>query len=77
MLIEVTVGYGRVDSYLVYRICQYAFIKGRLFCQKKMKVIFRNVQLLKLEFNNKGLLYVPLIRKLGQDEYITDGYVLV
>jgi GH15 family glucan-1,4-alpha-glucosidase len=70
---------GRVDSvtWFVIGICQYAFYKkDPSFVKKYEENIQKCLQLLEAwEFNNKGLLYVPLSGNWA-DEYITDGYVL-
>ena len=80
---EVEVSYGglagRVDAvtWFVIGICQYAFYtKDSSFIKKYEVHIEKCFQLLEAwEFNNKGLLYVPLSGNWA-DEYITDGYVL-
>jgi GH15 family glucan-1,4-alpha-glucosidase len=70
---------GRVDAvtWFVIGICQYAFYtKDDSFVKKQEANIEKCLQLLDAwEFNNKGLLYVPLSGNWA-DEYITDGYVL-
>jgi GH15 family glucan-1,4-alpha-glucosidase len=70
---------GRVDAvtWFVIGICQYAFYKkDPSFVIKYEQNIQKCLQLLEAwEFNNKGLLYVPLSGNWA-DEYITDGYVL-
>ncbi|WP_367755379.1 glycoside hydrolase 100 family protein [Flavobacterium sp. WC2430] len=70
---------GRVDAvtWFVIGICQYAFYKkDPSFVIKHEQNIQKCLQLLEAwEFNNKGLLYVPLSGNWA-DEYITDGYVL-
>ena len=70
---------GRVDAvtWFVIGICQYAFYtKDDSFVEKYEAPIEKCLQLLEAwEFNNKGLLYVPLSGNWA-DEYITDGYVL-
>ena len=70
---------GRVDAvtWFVIGICQYAFYtKDDSFVKKYEVNIQKCLQLLEAwEFNNKGLLYVPLSGNWA-DEYITDGYVL-
>lgn len=80
---EIEVSYGglagRVDAvtWFVIGICQYAYYQKDFTFVKKHEVnILRCLQLLEAwEFNNKGLLYVPLSGNWA-DEYITDGYVL-
>jgi len=80
---EVEVSYGglagRVDAvtWFIIGICQYAFYtKDASFVKKYESSIQKCLQLLEAwEFNNKGLLYVPLSGNWA-DEYITDGYVL-
>lgn len=80
---EVEVSYGglagRVDAvtWFIIGICQYAFYKKEpSFVEKYNGNIRKCMQLLEAwEFNNKGLLYVPLSGNWA-DEYITDGYVL-
>lgn len=80
---EIEVSYGglagRVDAvtWFVIGICQYAYYqKDFTFVKKHEDNISRCLQLLEAwEFNNKGLLYVPLSGNWA-DEYITDGYVL-
>lgn len=70
---------GRVDAvtWFVIGICQYAFYTNQTaFVEKHEEHIQKCLQLLEAwEFNNKGLLYVPLSGNWA-DEYITDGYVL-
>lgn len=70
---------GRVDAvtWFIIGICQYAFYKNdSAFVRKYQDNIQKCLQLLEAwEFNNKGLLYVPLSGNWA-DEYITDGYVL-
>jgi GH15 family glucan-1,4-alpha-glucosidase len=70
---------GRVDAvtWFIIGICQYAFYtKDDSFVKKHETNIEKCLQLLEAwEFNNKGLLYVPLSGNWA-DEYITDGYVL-
>jgi GH15 family glucan-1,4-alpha-glucosidase len=79
--IEVSYGglAGRVDAvtWFIIGICQYAFYtKDDSFVKKYEVNIQKCLQLLEAwEFNNKGLLYVPLSGNWA-DEYITDGYVL-
>ncbi|CAN1573788.1 Glycosyl hydrolase family 100 [Flavobacteriaceae bacterium] len=79
--IEVSYGglAGRVDAvtWFVIGICQYAFhINDHSFINKYKLNIEKCLVLLEAwEFNNKGLLYVPLSGNWA-DEYITDGYVL-
>lgn len=81
--VEVEVSYGglagRVDAvtWFIIGICQYAFYKKEdTFVKKYEDNIQKCLQLLEAwEFNNKGLLYVPLSGNWA-DEYITDGYVL-
>ncbi|MNR92196.1 Plant neutral invertase [compost metagenome] len=81
--VEVEVSYGglagRVDAvtWFIIGICQYAFYKKEdTFVKKYEGNIQKCLQLLEAwEFNNKGLLYVPLSGNWA-DEYITDGYVL-
>lgn len=80
-VVEVSYGglAGRVDAvtWFVIGICQYAlFTKDTGFVKKYDSNIQKCLQLLEAwEFNNKGLLYVPLSGNWA-DEYITDGYVL-
>ncbi|SFE29935.1 glycoside hydrolase 100 family protein [Flavobacterium xueshanense] len=70
---------GRVDAvtWFVIGICQYAYYtKDITFVAKYDTEIEKCFALLDAwEFNNKGLLYVPLSGNWA-DEYITDGYVL-
>lgn len=70
---------GRVDAvtWFIIGICQYTFYThDRHFFKKHNLAIQKALQLLEAwEFNNKGLLYVPLSGNWA-DEYITDGYVL-
>lgn len=70
---------GRVDAvtWFVIGICQYAYYtKDINFVAKYDTEIEKCFALLEAwEFNNKGLLYVPLSGNWA-DEYITDGYVL-
>ena len=70
---------GRVDAvtWFVIGICQYAYYtKDITFVAKYDTEIEKCFALLEAwEFNNKGLLYVPLSGNWA-DEYITDGYVL-
>lgn len=70
---------GRVDAvtWFVIGICQYAYCtKDITFVAKYDAEIEKCFALLEAwEFNNKGLLYVPLSGNWA-DEYITDGYVL-
>ena len=70
---------GRVDAvtWFIIGICQYTFYThDSLFFKKHNLAIQKALQLLEAwEFNNKGLLYVPLSGNWA-DEYITDGYVL-
>jgi GH15 family glucan-1,4-alpha-glucosidase len=70
---------GRVDAvtWFVIGICQYAFYtKDQYFVNKYKSNIDKCLKLLEAwEFNNKGLMYVPLSGNWA-DEYITDGYVL-
>lgn len=80
---EIEVSYGglagRVDAvtWFIIGICQYAFYQNdSTFVKKYENNILKCLQLLEAwEFNNKGLLYVPLSGNWA-DEYITDGYVL-
>ncbi|OAB28122.1 Alkaline and neutral invertase [Flavobacterium fryxellicola] len=80
---EVAVSYGglagRVDAvtWFVIGVCQYAYYtKDSTFVAKYSTAIEKCLALLEAwEFNNKGLLYVPLSGNWA-DEYITDGYVL-
>jgi GH15 family glucan-1,4-alpha-glucosidase len=80
---EIEVSYGglagRVDAvtWFVIGICQYAFHTNDIFFINKYKPNIEKclVLLEAWEFNNKGLLYVPLSGNWA-DEYITDGYVL-
>ncbi|PTT03007.1 fructofuranosidase/invertase [Flavobacterium sp. HMWF030] len=80
---EVEVSYGglagRVDAvtWFIIGVCQYAYYKKESGFLKKYETnIQKCFQLLEAwEFNNKGLLYVPLSGNWA-DEYITDGYVL-
>jgi hypothetical protein len=80
---EIEVSYGglagRVDAvtWFVIGICQYAFhTNDHSFINKYKPNIEKCLVLLEAwEFNNKGLLYVPLSGNWA-DEYITDGYVL-
>lgn len=80
-VVEVSYGglAGRVDAvtWFIIGICQYAFYKNDpSFVKKHEGNIQKCLQLLEAwEFNNKGLLYVPLSGNWA-DEYITDGYVL-
>ncbi|WP_310380969.1 glycoside hydrolase 100 family protein [Flavobacterium sp.] len=80
-IVEVSYGglAGRVDAvtWFIIGICQYAYYKkDKAFVAKYNAVIEKCLQLLEAwEFNNKGLLYVPLSGNWA-DEYITDGYVL-
>lgn len=80
-VVEVSYGglAGRVDAvtWFIIGICQYAFYKNDFAVVKKYKGnIQKCLRLLEAwEFNNKGLLYVPLSGNWA-DEYITDGYVL-
>ena len=79
--IEVSYGglAGRVDAqtWFIIGVCQYAFYKNEAGFLKKYETnIQKCLQLLEAwEFNNKGLLYVPLSGNWA-DEYITDGYIL-
>ncbi|GIZ07325.1 glycoside hydrolase 100 family protein [Flavobacterium sp. UMI-01] len=79
--IEVSYGglAGRVDAvtWFIIGICQYAhYTNDTGFVKKYNNNILKALQLLEAwEFNNKGLLYVPLSGNWA-DEYITDGYVL-
>ncbi|EIA09406.1 glycoside hydrolase 100 family protein [Flavobacterium frigoris] len=70
---------GRVDAvtWFIIGICQYAFYKNDAsFVQKHQVNIKKCLQLMEAwEYNNKGLLYVPLSGNWA-DEYITEGYVL-
>ncbi len=70
---------GRVDAvtWFLIGICQYAFYnRDEAFVKKHETHIQKALQLLEAwEFNNKGLLYVPLSGNWA-DEYITEGYVL-
>jgi len=70
---------GRVDAvtWFVIGICQYGFYTNDVaFVAKFNTHIEKCFALLEAwEFNNKGLLYVPLSGNWA-DEYITDGYVL-
>ncbi|MBG6110504.1 GH15 family glucan-1,4-alpha-glucosidase [Flavobacterium sp. CG_9.10] len=70
---------GRVDAvtWFVIGICQYAYYtKDIAFVAKYDTEIEKCFALLEAwEFNNRGLLYVPLSGNWA-DEYITDGYVL-
>ena len=70
---------GRVDAvtWFVIGICQYGFYTNDVaFVAKFSTHIEKCFALLDAwEFNNKGLLYVPLSGNWA-DEYITDGYVL-
>lgn len=70
---------GRVDAvtWFIIGVCQYAYYtKDVSFVDKYDSNISKALQLLEAwEFNNKGLLYVPLSGNWA-DEYITDGYVL-
>ena len=80
---EVEVSYGglagRVDAvtWFVIGICQYAYCTNDVsFIAKHADTITKCFSLLDAwEFNNKGLIYVPLSGNWA-DEYITDGYVL-
>lgn len=80
---EVEVSYGglagRVDAvtWFIVGVCQYAYYTNDLAFVAKYNVhIEKCFALLEAwEFNNKGLLYVPLSGNWA-DEYITDGYVL-
>jgi GH15 family glucan-1,4-alpha-glucosidase len=80
-VVEVSYGglAGRVDAvtWFVIGICQYAFYTNDpAFVVKHEANIQKCLHLLEAwEFNNKGLLYVPLSGNWA-DEYITDGYVL-
>lgn len=80
-VVEVSYGglAGRVDAvtWFIIGICQYAFYKkDPYFVHQYQGNIEKCLQLLEAwEFNNKGLLYVPLSGNWA-DEYITDGYVL-
>lgn len=80
-VVEVSYGglAGRVDAvtWFIIGICQYASYKNDAsFVKKHEGNIQKCLQLLEAwEFNNKGLLYVPLSGNWA-DEYITDGYVL-
>lgn len=80
-VVEVSYGglAGRVDAvtWFIIGICQYAFYKkDTSFVKKHENNIQKCLQLMEAwEFNNKGLLYVPLSGNWA-DEYITDGYVL-
>ncbi|WPR71799.1 glycoside hydrolase 100 family protein [Flavobacterium sp. NG2] len=70
---------GRVDAvtWFIIGVCQYAYYTNDVnFVKKYNSNILKALQLLEAwEFNNKGLLYVPLSGNWA-DEYITDGYVL-
>ena len=70
---------GRVDAvtWFIIGVCQYAYYTNNAnFVKKYNRNILKALQLLEAwEFNNKGLLYVPLSGNWA-DEYITDGYVL-
>ena len=70
---------GRVDAvtWFIIGVCQYAYYTNDAnFVKKYNSNILKALQLLEAwEFNNKGLLYVPLSGNWA-DEYITDGYVL-
>lgn len=80
-IVEVSYGglAGRVDAvtWFVIGVCQYAFYTNDIaFVAKFNTHIEKCFTLLDAwEFNNKGLLYVPLSGNWA-DEYITDGYVL-
>ncbi|MCL6461936.1 MAG: fructofuranosidase/invertase [Flavobacterium micromati] len=80
-IVEVSYGglAGRVDAvtWFVIGVCQYAFYTNDIaFVAKFNTHIEKCFALLDAwEFNNKGLLYVPLSGNWA-DEYITDGYVL-
>jgi GH15 family glucan-1,4-alpha-glucosidase len=80
-IVEVSYGglAGRVDAvtWFVIGVCQYAFYTNDIaFVAKFSTHIEKCFALLDAwEFNNKGLLYVPLSGNWA-DEYITDGYVL-
>lgn len=70
---------GRVDAvtWFVIGVCQYAIQTNNAeFVSKYKAHIEKCFSLLEAwEFNNKGLVYVPLSGNWA-DEYITDGYVL-
>jgi GH15 family glucan-1,4-alpha-glucosidase len=80
-IVEVSYGglAGRVDAvtWFIIGVCQYAFYTNDIaFVAKFNTHIEKCFALLDAwEFNNKGLLYVPLSGNWA-DEYITDGYVL-
>ncbi|OAZ02900.1 hypothetical protein [Flavobacterium succinicans] len=70
---------GRVDAvtWFVIGVCQYAYVTNDVsFLAKHAAKIEKCFKLLDAwEFNNRGLVYVPLSGNWA-DEYITDGYVL-
>lgn len=70
---------GRVDAvtWYIIGVCQYAFVTNDIpFLAKHAVKIEKCFSLLEAwEFNNRGLIYVPLSGNWA-DEYITDGYVL-
>ena len=70
---------GRVDAvtWFVIGVCQYAYAANdEPFLAKHAAKIEKCFKLLDAwEFNNRGLVYVPLSGNWA-DEYITDGYVL-
>jgi glycogen debranching enzyme len=69
---------GRVDAvtWFIIGVCQYAYTTNDVsFLAKHACKIDKCFKLLDAwEFNNRGLLYVPLSGNWA-DEYITDGYV--
>lgn len=70
---------GRVDAvtWFIIGVCQYAYATNdECFLAKHAAKIEKCFKLLDAwEFNNRGLVYVPLSGNWA-DEYITDGYVL-